>query len=170
MLTPDTSYNVGFFLYGPSGTGKSVFLSILIGLVGEEREMWLDFVAFMGDKHPDVIDLGSVTESMAEEYLVILRSEGRYRKTVTYQRNGKTFTRPAVCKPSNRTTNHYHDTCKEVFALLSKDAGLHENPFDAIDRLSKDAEIRDIFTDDELRVIHEKADPFHSHPIFFLRT
>ena len=37
MLTPDTSYNVGFFLYGPSGTGKSVFLSILIGLVGEEN-------------------------------------------------------------------------------------------------------------------------------------
>jgi len=37
ILTPDTSYNVGFFLYGPSGTGKSVFLSILIGLVGEEN-------------------------------------------------------------------------------------------------------------------------------------
>ena len=135
--------------------------------VSEKREMWLDFVAFMGDKHPDVTDLGSVTESMAEEYLVILRSEGRYRKTVTYLRNGKTVTRPAVCKPSNRTTNHYHDTCKEVFALLSKDAGLHENPFDAIDRLSKDAEIRDIFTDDELRIIHEKVDPF-LHTLFFV--
>lgn len=81
--------------------------------------MWLDFVAFMTDRHPDAVDLASVTESMAEEYLVILRSEGRYRKTVTCQRKGKTVTRPAVCKPSNRTANHYHDTCKEVFALLS---------------------------------------------------
>ena len=135
--------------------------------ISEKREMWLDFVAFMGDKHPDVTDLGSVTESMAEEYLVILRSEGRYRKTVTYRRNGKSVTRPAVCKPSNRTTNHYHDTCKEVFALLSKDAGVHENPFDSIDRLSKDAEIRDIFTDDELRIIHEKVDPF-LHTLFFV--
>ena len=37
LLTPDTSYNVAFFLYGPAGTGKSVFLSILIGLVGVEN-------------------------------------------------------------------------------------------------------------------------------------
>ena len=35
LLTPDTSFNVGFFLWGPPGTGKSVYLSILIGLVGE---------------------------------------------------------------------------------------------------------------------------------------
>lgn len=38
--------------------------------------------------------------------------------------------------------------------------GLHENPFDSIDRLSKDAEMSDIFTDEELHLIHEKADPF----------
>ena len=37
ILTPDTSYNVAFFLYGPGGTGKSVFLSVLIGLVGKEN-------------------------------------------------------------------------------------------------------------------------------------
>ena len=37
LLTPDTSFNVGFFLWGPPGTGKSVYLSILIGLVGEEN-------------------------------------------------------------------------------------------------------------------------------------
>ena len=135
--------------------------------VSEKREMWLDFVAFMADKHPDVTDLAGVTESMAEEYLVILRSEGRYRKTVTYQRKGKTITRPAVCRPSNRTANQYHDTCKEVFALLSKDMGMFENPFDSIDRLSKDAEVRDIFTDEELRLIHEKADPF-LHTLFFV--
>ena len=135
--------------------------------ISEKREMWLDFVAFMDDKHPEVTDLAGVTESMAEEYLVILRSDGRYRKTVTYQRNGKTVTRSAVCKPSNRTTNHYHDTCKEVFALLSKEIGMSENPFGGIDRLSKDAEIRDIFTDDELRVIYEKADPV-LHTLFFV--
>ena len=36
-LVPDCRYNVAFFLYGPGGTGKSVFLSILGSLVGSEN-------------------------------------------------------------------------------------------------------------------------------------
>ena len=37
LLTPDTSYNAAFFLFGPAGTGKSVYLNVLIGLVGIEN-------------------------------------------------------------------------------------------------------------------------------------
>ena len=37
LLTPDTSYNTAFFLFGPAGTGKSVCLNVLIGLVGIEN-------------------------------------------------------------------------------------------------------------------------------------
>jgi len=35
MLIPDASYNVLFFLCGPSGTGKSQFLDVLKGVVGK---------------------------------------------------------------------------------------------------------------------------------------
>ena len=37
LLTPDTSYNTAFFLFGPAGTGKSVLLNVLTGLVGIEN-------------------------------------------------------------------------------------------------------------------------------------
>jgi P4 family phage/plasmid primase-like protien len=36
-LTPDTSYNVAFFLQGEGGTGKSIILTALAGLVGESN-------------------------------------------------------------------------------------------------------------------------------------
>lgn len=36
-LTPDTRYNVAFFLFGEAGTGKSVFCEILTALVGSEN-------------------------------------------------------------------------------------------------------------------------------------
>lgn len=37
LLVPDTRYNVCFYLVGQAGTGKSTFLSVLKGLVGEEN-------------------------------------------------------------------------------------------------------------------------------------
>ena len=36
-LVPDCRYNVGFFLYGQAGTGKSVFVNVLTALVGKEN-------------------------------------------------------------------------------------------------------------------------------------
>ena len=36
-LVPDCSYNVAFFLYGPAGTGKSVFINVLSALVGSDN-------------------------------------------------------------------------------------------------------------------------------------
>ena len=36
-LVPDCSYNVAFFLYGEAGTGKSVFIDVLEGLIGKEN-------------------------------------------------------------------------------------------------------------------------------------
>ena len=37
LLTPDMTYNVAFFLYGVSGTGKSVFLTVMTEMIGKEN-------------------------------------------------------------------------------------------------------------------------------------
>ena len=37
LLVQDCSYNVAFFLYGEGGTGKSVFMNVLLELLGEEN-------------------------------------------------------------------------------------------------------------------------------------
>ena len=120
----------------------------------------------MAAKHPEAVDLAAVTPAMAEEYVALIRTEGRFQKVVTYRRGKKTITRPATtATPSNRTATLFQTTCAEVFNLLARDAGIAENPFAGIVKPPKDEETREAFTDDELRLIFDNLDPF-TRPLF----
>ena len=132
----------------------------------QKRSVWSDFCAFMAAKHPEAVDLAAVTPAMAEEYVALIRMEGRFQKVVTYRRGKKTITRPATtATPSNRTATLFQTTCAEVFNLLARDAGIAENPFAGIVKPPKDEETREAFTDDELRLIFDNLDPF-TRPLF----
>ena len=69
-------------------------------------------------KHYDFL-----SETVEDAFFVDLRSKKQKPPCFTWQRNGKMVTRPAVCKQSNRTTNHYHDTCKFPRALFISNRG-----------------------------------------------
>lgn len=58
-LVPDTSYNVFFLLHGRGGEGKSVFLHILVNLVGTANVCHVPFSKF-GDK----FSIGLLTEHL----------------------------------------------------------------------------------------------------------
>lgn len=58
-LVPDTSYNVFFILHGRGGEGKSVFLHILVSLVGTANVAHVPFSKF-GDK----FSIGLLTENL----------------------------------------------------------------------------------------------------------
>jgi P4 family phage/plasmid primase-like protien len=49
-LVPEMKYNVAFFLFGPPGTGKSVYLDLLRKVVGDENCCAVP-LARLGDKH-----------------------------------------------------------------------------------------------------------------------
>lgn len=60
LLVQDCSYNVAFFLYGEGGTGKSVFMNVLEGLLGAENCCSVP-LANLGDRFTKV----GLTENMA---------------------------------------------------------------------------------------------------------
>ena len=135
-------------------------------VIDTKRSVWRDFVAFMKANNPETTDLAGVTPEAAEEYIAIIRTSGRFEKSVSYQRGKRTICRTAMNSvPSNRTATLYQNTCTEVFNLLARDAGIAENPFAGIVKPPKVEETREAFTPEELRLICENLDTF-TRPLF----
>ena len=137
-----------------------------------KRTIWGDFLAFMHGEHPDVRNLIDVMESHAQEYIAILQKSGRYDKSISYSRGeGKRVktisTQNAVGALSPRSIQLYQMVCAEVFTLLAKDAGLQDNPFAGIRRAKSDAETREAFTPEELKLIYDNLDDF-TRPLFMM--
>lgn len=131
----------------------------------QKRSAWQDFTAFMAEKHPEIGDLAAVTPSHAEEYISLIRTDGRFQKVVTYQRGTYSISRSTTGTPSSRTATLYQTVCSEVFNLLSRDAGITENPFAGIVKPPKVEEPREAFTTDELHLISDNLDDF-TRPLF----
>jgi integrase len=121
---------------------------------------WGDFIEFMQETYPDIIKLASVTTLHAEAYIQSLRENGRFNKTVSYKSGNITKTYSSEKKLSNRTCNSIQQVLNEVFSKLQSDAGLIENPFASIEKLNNETEGREAFTEDELKLVAEKADDF----------
>jgi len=135
---------------------------------GINRSQWNDFYAFLTDMYPDITQLDKVTRQQAEAYIEQLRNNGRYLKTVQYNRSYKLKTiSPSYQTQTNlsaRTVNAFHKTLKSVFAKLKEDSGIIYNPFD-FDMLDNDSESREAFTPEELSLIGENLNEFVK-PIF----
>jgi integrase len=97
-----------------------------------------------------------------------LRTEGRFNKEIKFKtkRNIATY-KNKLENLSNRSCNAYHTAIQEIFEKLYHDAGLIENPFAEIPKLNLETESREAFTEQELRLIAEKADGF-AKPIFII--
>ena len=139
---------------------------------GTKRTIWGDFLAFMKGEHPDVKNLTDVTDAHAQEYIALLQKTGRYDKSITYSRGvgkkSRTITRlKAEGALSARSLHLYQMVCAEVFSLLAKDAGLQDNPFASVRRAKSDAETREAFTLEELKLIFDNLDGF-TRPLFMM--
>ena len=139
---------------------------------GTKRTIWGDFLAFMHGEHSDVKNLIDVTEAHAQEYIGILQKSGRYEKSISYSRGeGKRVrtisTQNAAGALSPRSIRLYQMVCAEVFTLLAKDAGLQDNPFSSVRRVKSDAETREAFTAEELKLIYDNLDDF-TRPLFMM--
>lgn len=137
-----------------------------------KRRVWLDFLDFIHNEHPEIITLSDVRKTHAEEYIARLRESGKYNKAIQYSRTGKrrgtiTYNIPEEAHLSPRTINYYQITCAEVFTLLKDDVGLQENPFSSILKLDMKNETREAFTPDELKTIYDHLDDF-TRPLFML--
>lgn len=135
-------------------------------VLARKREAFKDFVDFMAATYPDITELPSVLPKHAEEYISKLRKSGRFNNIVTYTRAGKTLARPAATSISNKTINDIQMICQEVFTLLSRDAGIFDNPF-VLKKLQKEETAREAFSKKEICLIRDNLDAF-TRPLFTL--
>ncbi len=123
------------------------------------RRYWEDFVHYLKDNY-HLTALDEVEQSHAEAYIAYIRQNGRWKRTISYvpkncpqRRKFKAYEYGG--KLSNTTLNRYHSTCKAVFSFLLSDLGysIEENPFFHIPPLKLSPDNREIFTDEELKLI-----------------
>jgi len=141
-----------------------------------KRGAWSDFVAFLTARYPEIHYLNEVTSKEAGEYVSLFRKQGRFVQEVAYSYKvksrkaswtEKTITRKTAGKPSPATSNFYQNTLKEVFTLLAEDSLIRKNPFDGIEKMKKDNQTRDIFTEEEISLIMGNLTQF-VEPLFIV--
>ena len=121
-----------------------------------EKEAYLkDFLHFINDKYTECKTMRDVTASMAEQYIGLIKTSGRYFKEINC--NGKTY-HSKITKLSNSSINEYITQLKQIFTLMAKAAGLMENPFEQIPKLPKESGKRHVFEVHELEKINSFFD------------
>jgi len=81
FLTPDTGFQVGFFIYGITSTGKSVLAKVIIGLLGLQRVSSLDLQAL--DRRFALYSLvGTLVNISGDEDFKTLVSDGLVKKLI----------------------------------------------------------------------------------------
>ena len=131
------------------------------------RSKYNDFVLFMADKYPDITEMNQVTYEHAEEYIHLLRKNGRYCKKVSYTMGNKVVTAGNTPKHmATATINDYIMLLKMIFRTLKRKANIQENPFIEIPQLERDTEGREAFTIEELKLIGKKSKDTYLYPLF----
>lgn len=136
-------------------------------VIKAKRSYWRDFLKFINTNYPEIIKIADVRKKHAEEYIQHIRQKGRFCKEVPFKSGNKKSIYIRKGRLSNKTCNSFQQTIAEVFDKVFDDAGLIENPFAKIEKLNNDSESREAFTEDELKLISEKADDFIK-PIFLI--
>ena len=131
--------------------------------VSAKQAHWNDFCAFLKEHYPEIQTLDRVTRSHAEEYIGLLKSQGRFVREI---QNGKKAAYRSQEKLSNATINVYHKTLRSVFEKLKEDAGVLYNPF-SFEMLENSYSTREAFSMEELQLIDQNVTPF-VRPIFLI--
>ena len=129
------------------------------------RRYWSDFVSFLKTNY-QLMTLDEVERAHAEAYIAYIRQNGRWDRTIRYNKNRcpqrkrfKDYEFGGTL--SNTTLNRYQSVCKAVFTFLMPDLGysVEENPFYYIKPLKLEPVEREIFTEEELQLIFQNPPP-----------
>lgn len=79
------------------------------------------------------------------------------RLSAKHKAKRRHYSAPVPVQLSSQARNNYLTTCAMIFRTLAKDAGCPDNPFADIAKIDSNAETREAFTPDELKLIAENA-------------
>ena len=120
-----------------------------------KKSYWEDFLAYLKDRHENCKSIRDVSADMAGEYVSILKTSGKFNKTIStknYSYQNK------VIKLSPSSINEYITQLKQIFRIMKIHGGLIENPFSNVKKLNKQSKKREVYDLHEL----EKIDSFLS--------
>lgn len=129
-----------------------------------KQKIWLDFVAFVKEKFPQIRYINEITGEHAEAYAGYLQSNGRFLQDIYMQkRSGKLVKyqrKPGDNKISASNFNRRMDECNWVFRKLQKDLGGQQSPFStsSIQRMKIGESHRRAFTVEELKTIFDNLE------------
>lgn len=112
---------------------------------------WSDFVAFMTHEFPRIRHLADVRRAHCEAYVKHLVTKGRFIRTVV--NDGQTYQWKYGAAP--KTVKAIVAVCRWVFTRLEEDAGLAGCPWNNVVLPAPAPIDREVFTVEELRLIHE---------------
>ena len=115
------------------------------------RLYWSDFAAFMAGEYPHISLLTEVHRMHCEAYVKHLTTKGRYIKTVVA--NDREYEWKYGVAP--KTVKAIVAVCRWVFTRLEEDAGLVGSPWNNVVLPAPAPIDREVFTMEELRLIHE---------------
>lgn len=132
------------------------------------RSRWHDFVAFIRDRHPEMVNLADITQAAANGYIGHLEQFGRFQKKTVFTRTlkgrkTKGQTRDyryaqKLTRLSDAARNDFVRTCRVVFdRLMPVDPAIRGNPFAAIDLRTERSQTREAFEVDDIVKLYKAA-------------
>ena len=116
-----------------------------------KKTYWEDFLAFLMKKYPNCKNMRDVRPQMAQEYVSLLKTSGKFNKKVLCK--GGSY-KNKVTKLSASSVNEYITQIKQIFRIMANAAGLIENPFHEIKKMVNKGKKRDVFEIHDLEKIH----------------
>lgn len=167
---------------------------------GAQREhatqmRWLDFLAFMNERYPDVSTLAEVSPAAARQYIGHIQQHGRWNKQIQIKarrghpgfrlrnpdaKNPRPRKSPAMLRDVEFTFEHkieklspamqreYLATCRMVLdRIMPLDRAISENPFTGIELAGKPGGGggRDYFDVDAIYLLYEAAQHHHERAV-----
>ena len=122
---------------------------------------WQDFYQFLKEKHPECVNLRDVKPEMAQEYISLLKTTGRYRKNVSY--NDISY-KNKITQLSPGTISEYITQIKQIFTFLADAAGILEDPFRNIAKPINKKIKREVFDIQDLKKIVSYIEELQERP------
>ena len=129
-----------------------------------KKGYWEDFLEFLKEKYPHSKNMRDIRSSMAQEYVSLLKTSGKFNKTISYK---DCSYQNKVTQLSASSINEYIVQIKQIFRILSKSAGLLENPFEDIRKITNKKKKREVFELHELEKIDSHLKQLKNNPQLF---
>ena len=118
---------------------------------------WFDFCSFL--ENDKVKYISEITEDHIIGYVDYIKEHGRYNNQSEYIRNGKIIKqKQTISNLSSHSVNRIIMFCSVILDSVLRNSSFTINPFTTVDKVKHEKNTRDIFTEEEIKLILSSKD------------